>query len=89
MLCLPKDIPEFIEVDLAGLNVGDSVHLSELKLPEGVSSVELAKGEGHDVAVVSIHGKKGGADESEAAEGEEGKKEEPAKAEGTEKKAEK
>jgi large subunit ribosomal protein L25 len=67
--CLPGDIPEFLEVNVGALNVGDSIHLSDLKLPKGVALVELAKGEGHDLSVVSIHGRKGAAEEEpEAAE---------------------
>jgi large subunit ribosomal protein L25 len=50
--CLPKDLPEFIEVDLAKLDLGDIVHLSELNLPEGVTLPELKLGKEHDVAVV-------------------------------------
>lgn len=50
--CLPKDLPEFIEVDLAGLKVGDIVHLSDLTLPAGVEIPELKLGKEHDVAVV-------------------------------------
>lgn len=50
--CLPKDLPEFIEVDLAELNVGDIVHLSDLKLPAGLEIPELKLGKEHDVAVV-------------------------------------
>ncbi|HZH42637.1 MAG TPA: 50S ribosomal protein L25/general stress protein Ctc [Lysobacter sp.] len=50
--CLPKDLPEFIEVDLAALKVGDIVHLSDLKLPAGVELPELKLGKEHDVAVV-------------------------------------
>jgi len=50
--CLPKDLPEFIEVDLTALTLGDIVHLSELKLPEGVTIPELKLGKEHDVAVV-------------------------------------
>ena len=50
--CLPKDLPEFIEVDLGALNVGDIIHLSELKLPAGVEVPELKLGKEHDVAVV-------------------------------------
>ncbi|QRM20864.1 50S ribosomal protein L25/general stress protein Ctc [Dechloromonas sp. TW-R-39-2] len=61
--CLAKDLPEFIEVDLAALKVGDSIHLSQLKLPNGVKLVAHAS----DDVVVGIVGK-GGA--SEAAEGE-------------------
>ena len=50
--CLPRDLPEFIEVDLSALTLGDIVHLSALKLPEGVSIPELKLGREHDVAVV-------------------------------------
>jgi large subunit ribosomal protein L25 len=50
--CLPKDLPEFIEVDISGLSLNESIHLSELKVPEGVHLVELAK---EDAAVVAIH----------------------------------
>ncbi len=50
--CLPKDLPEFIGVDLAELTVGDIIHLSELKLPNGVEIPELKLGKEHDVAVV-------------------------------------
>ena len=39
--CLPKDLPEFIEVDLAKVDVGQIVHLSDLKLPKGVELVQL------------------------------------------------
>lgn len=50
--CLPKDLPEFIEVDLGNLAVGDVIHLSEIKLPAGVTVPELKLGKEHDVAVV-------------------------------------
>jgi large subunit ribosomal protein L25 len=50
--CLPKDLPEFIEIDLAQLKEGDIVHLSEISLPEGVSIPELKLGKEHDIAVV-------------------------------------
>lgn len=49
---LPKDLPEFIEVDLSALAVGDIVHLSALKLPAGVTIPELKLGKEHDLAVV-------------------------------------
>ncbi|HSX63624.1 MAG TPA: 50S ribosomal protein L25/general stress protein Ctc [Pseudoxanthomonas sp.] len=56
--CLPKDLPEFIEVDLASLSVGDVVHLSDIKLPAGVELPELKLGKEHDVAVViAKHGR--------------------------------
>src|SRR5712671_3876621 len=50
--CLPKDLPEFIEVDISGLSLNESIHLSQLKVPDGVVLVELAK---EDAAVVAIH----------------------------------
>ncbi len=56
--CLPKNLPEFIEVDISALDVGDSIHLSGLTVPEGVTLIELARGEGHDLGVVSIHAKR-------------------------------
>ena len=53
--CLPKNLPEFIEVDMAGVEMGQTLHLSDLPLPAGVSSVELAKNdEAHDLAVVTV-----------------------------------
>lgn len=56
--CLPKDLPEFIELDLSTLEVGQIVHLSDLKLPAGVSIPELKLGKEHDLAVViAKHGK--------------------------------
>ena len=50
--CLAKDLPEFIEVDLANLEMGHSIHLSEIKLAKGVDFVQLAHG--NDLAVASI-----------------------------------
>jgi large subunit ribosomal protein L25 len=50
--CLPKDLPEFIEVDLGNLALNESIHLSQLKVPEGVQLIELQK---EDAAVVAIH----------------------------------
>lgn len=52
--CLPGVLPEFIEVDLADLKLGDSLHLSSIKLPEGVISTQLSYGEDHDQPIVSI-----------------------------------
>ena len=68
--CLPKDLPESIEVDLSDLAVGAVVHLSELKLPAGVELPQLKLGPDHDVAVVVAKAAQGGAEEA-AAEGEE------------------
>ena len=56
--CLPKDLPEFIEVDLSNMVVGDIIHLSELTLPAGIEIPELKLGKEHDVAVVvAKHGR--------------------------------
>jgi large subunit ribosomal protein L25 len=64
--CLPKDLPEFIEVDLAALELGDSVHLSQITLPKGVEFVALAHG--NDAAVAAIAKTRGGiSDDDEAA----------------------
>ncbi|MEO4047679.1 50S ribosomal protein L25/general stress protein Ctc [Pseudomonas sp. CAU 1711] len=51
--CQPQDLPEFIEVDLAAVEVGQTVHLSDIKLPKGVELVALAHG--NDLAVANIH----------------------------------
>lgn len=52
--CLPARLPEFIEVDLAKVDVGQSVHLSDLKVPGGVEIVELSHGPDHDLVVAVI-----------------------------------
>lgn len=53
--CLPKDLPEYIEVDVVDLDIGDSLFISDLKLPEGVDSVLLLQqGEEFDQPVVSV-----------------------------------
>ena len=51
--CFPDDLPEFIEVDLSGLSVGNSVHVRELKLPKGVETL-LHKDENPAVATVVV-----------------------------------
>ena len=53
--CLPVDLPEFIEIDVAELALGESIHLSDLNLPKGVVSIALTQGEGHDLPVASVH----------------------------------
>jgi len=71
--CLPKDLPEFIEVDVANLEMDSTIHLSDITLPKGVASVELAKDdETHDLAVVTIKKAKKAAEteDTEASEGE-------------------
>lgn len=50
--CLPRNLPEFIEIDLGQITLGDIIHLSEITLPEGVEIPELRLGKEHDIAVV-------------------------------------
>ena len=54
IVCLPKDLPEFIEVDIAKLELGQTLHLSDIKLPKGVEHAHAVDDE-HNAAVVSIH----------------------------------
>ncbi len=61
--CLPSALPEFIEIDLSNLEVGASIHLSDLVLPAGVSIVALTHGADHDLPVVSMMSKGGAAAE--------------------------
>ncbi len=51
--CLPKDLPEFINVDMAKVEVGQIVHMSDLTLPAGVELVALAHGK--DLPIANIH----------------------------------
>ncbi|MGB5326309.1 MAG: 50S ribosomal protein L25/general stress protein Ctc [Pseudomonadales bacterium] len=69
--CLPKDLPEFIEVDMIDVEMGQVLHISDIKLPEGVESVELGYGEEHDLAIANVAQPKGVASDDEEA-GEEG-----------------
>jgi len=69
--CLPADLPEFVEVDVAELELGDSVHLSDLKLPSGVESVQLGRDD--DAVVANVQVPRAVVEpEEEVAEGEEG-----------------
>lgn len=54
IVCLPGVLPEYIELDLEALKAGEALHLSDLKLPEGVKSTELEQGDSHNHAIVSI-----------------------------------
>ena len=66
--CLAKDLPEYIEVDVTGVHAGESIHLSDLDLPEGVELVALGQGEDHDLAVMNVQKRGGGEEEETAAE---------------------
>ena len=65
ILCLPGLIPEYIEVDMLEVETGQIVHLSDVTLPEGVTSVALALGEDHDLAIASINAPRGSSEDEE------------------------
>ena len=64
--CLPADLPEYVEVDIGEMQAGQSLHLSDLKLPQGVESVALRAGD--DLVVVTIQVPRGEAAAEEAPE---------------------
>ena len=69
--CLPQDLPEYLEVDMAAMEIGDALHLSDVKVPEGVTISALAHDASHDQPVVSIqHSQKFEEEEELAVEGE-------------------
>lgn len=55
IVCLPKDIPEYIEVDLANLELDHSIHLKEINLPANIKSSLLIQSEENDMAIAVIH----------------------------------
>ena len=65
---LPADLPEYIDVDVTDLDVGNSVHLSDIILPAGVTLVALAQGQDHDLPVVSVIPPRGGSGDEEEME---------------------
>ena len=73
VICAAGDLPEFIEVDVANMEVGDIIHLSELTMPEGVALVAFSHGDvaDHDEPVAVLHTARG-TDEEEAPAEEEG-----------------
>lgn len=69
IICLPQNLPEYLEVDMQDIEMDQVIHLSDLKLPKGVRVAALIQGEDHDLPVVSIHLPRGTkADEAEDAE---------------------
>ncbi len=63
IICQAKDLPEYIEIDVSEMELGDTVHLSEVKMPEGVELTSLTAD--NDVAVVSVHTAKVAEEEDE------------------------
>lgn len=65
--CLPSALPEYIEVDLTHLDIGDSLHLSDIVLPAGIEIIVLAQGPEHDLPVVSMMASKVSKDDDSVA----------------------
>ena len=63
IICLPGDLPEYIEVDMLDVDVETIVHLSDLVLPKGVTIAALQHGEDHNLPVASVHKAKGASDD--------------------------
>jgi len=82
--CLPSDLPEYLEVDMIDVELGSIVHISDVKLPEGVESVALAHGSDHDLAVAAVNAPKGGGKDEDEAEEAGGEADAPAAEEGGE-----
>lgn len=66
--CLADDLPEFIEVDISALDIGQAVYLSEVKLPQGIEVLALGHEGDHDAPVVTIQVERETEDEPEAAD---------------------
>lgn len=65
--CLPKDLPEYLEVDLSSLELDQSLHMSDIIVPAGVELVELSHGAEHDQPVASVHMPRGASEAEEDA----------------------
>jgi len=75
--CLPANLPEYIEVDMLDVRLGDTVHISDIKLPKGVESVALSHGQDHDLPIASVQKTRASsdADSAETEAGEEASEE--------------
>ncbi|WP_311950494.1 50S ribosomal protein L25/general stress protein Ctc [Halomonas piscis] len=80
--CLPKDLPDNLEIDISDVEVGTTLHLSDIKMPEGVRSVDLAHSDEHDMAVLSVVKMKDRDDEEDETEEGEGEGEGSGEGEG-------
>jgi large subunit ribosomal protein L25 len=68
--CLPKDLPEYLEVDMLEVEMGQIVHLSDITLPEGVISTALEQGEEYDLTIASVVAPRAAKEEEAEADGE-------------------
>ena len=60
--CLPNNLPQYIEVDMIEVEVGQTLHISDIALPEGVTSVALSHGEDSDLSIAQVQAPRGGGD---------------------------
>ena len=58
--CLPGQLPEYLVVDMQEARANDIIHISDVKMPEGVSSVDLNRGEDYDLALAQVNPPRGG-----------------------------
>ena len=71
VLCLPRNIPEYLEIDMENVELGQTVLLSEIVMPEGVKSVDLSQGEENDKAIATVAASRATVESDEPEEGEE------------------
>ena len=64
--CLPSNLPEYIEVDMLDVEVGQTLHISDIALPQGVTSVALSHGGDSDLSIAQVQAPRGGGDGSDA-----------------------
>ena len=64
--CLPRNLPEYIEVDMLEVEVGQTLHISDIALPEGVTSIALSHGEDSDLSIAQVQAPRGSGDSLDA-----------------------
>ncbi len=74
--CLPANLPEFIEIDVVDLEMGQILHISDIQLPKGVESVALNHGADHDHPIAAIQKPRGVAEADSDSEDDEGEESE-------------
>lgn len=67
VICFPRDLPEYLEVDIQNMDVDDLLHLSDIKLPEGVELTDLIADPPRDEPIVSVHVLRGSVEDEAAA----------------------
>ena len=68
VICQAKDLPEFIEVNVSEMDTGDIIHLSDLKMPEGVEILAMTHEDYHDSTIVTLHAAHAATEEVEGEE---------------------